>query len=301
MTCWYPIKAYRSQERHPETGRYGITFNPTRALVEGSSLQLPCGRCTGCRADRAEGWAVRIMHEAQLYQANAFVTLTFSDEHLPPDYGVHVRDVQLFMKRLRKAHGSGIRFYACGEYGDLNLRPHYHLILFNHDFADKKLHSSNNGNRLYVSDTLSNLWSFGHATTGDVTYQSAGYVARYAMKKQTGERAASHYRRVHPITGIAHQVRPEFTVMSRRPGVGAAWLKKFKGDVWPSGYVVINGKMKRPPRFYEKTLTEQELESVKRSRKAFARKKRADNTPARLKVREQCQAARLTRLKRNLE
>ena len=65
------------------------------------------------------------------------------------------------MKRLRKKYGSGIRFFHCGEYGDLNGRPHYHAALLNFDFPDKKLYYSNNGFNYYLSESLSDLWPYG--------------------------------------------------------------------------------------------------------------------------------------------
>lgn len=301
MPCYYPLKAYRSQERNPETGRYGVTFNATKALIEGSSLTLPCGRCIGCRLERSRQWALRMEHEAQLYDTNAFVTLTFADDKLPANYSVNVRDTQLFLKRLRKKFAQKIRFYACGEYGDENHRPHYHLILFNHQFADLKLHSRNDrGEPVYISETLTNLWPFGHATTAHVTFETCAYVARYVTKKVTGEQAGANYLRQHPVTKFWHQVEPEFGVMSRRPGLGAHWLDKFRSDVWPSDYIISRGLKMRPPRAYEKALSEEELTAIKRVRAAGQRKNRADNTPARLKVREQVKLSRLSTLKRKL-
>lgn len=304
VTCYHPVRAYRSRERNPETGRYLITFNPVKNLIEGNSISLPCGRCVGCRIARSQEWAMRCVHEAQMHEHNCYVTLTYSNEHLPADYSVHVREWQLFMKRLRKhVGGKKIRSFACGEYGDENLRPHYHAIIFNHDFADKVLWKENrNGDRLYISKSLSQVWPYGHATLGDVTFKSAAYVARYIMKKKTGELPDTlHYTRSHPLTGKIVQVQPEFVTQSRRPGLGTTWFQKFKSDAFPSDFLIVDGKRMKPPRFYLDRLPEDDVEEIKRARKREGLKKKEDHTKERLHVRETILKARINRLKRNLK
>lgn len=302
MPCLKPIRAFRSLSRDTSTGRYGITFNATKALIEGTAIKLPCGQCKGCRIDRAKDWSLRCSHEAQLWKQNCFITLTFSNEHLPKNYSISVRDWQLFMKRLRKSvGGKKIRSFACGEYTpEPNLRPHYHALLFNHDFADRVLFKkSPSGNNIYTSKELEALWPFGFSTTTDLTYQSAGYVCRYSMKKITGDRAADHYIRRHPITGETHKVQPEFATQSRRPGLGAEWLAKFRGDIYPSDFIIMDGKKHRVPRFYTDRLSEEEIERVKRTRKRQSLKHRDNNTPERLAVRETVLSLKLDRLKRD--
>lgn len=302
MTCYHPLKAYRSREVNPSTGRHLITFNPLKNLVEGSSLTLPCGRCIGCRLERSRQWAVRCTHEAQLHTENCFITLTFSNDHLPPDYSVHVRTWQLFMKRLRKELGSKkIRSFACGEYGETNLRPHYHAIIFNHYFPDALLYKTVNGNNLYTSQILSKIWPYGHAILGDVTFESAAYVARYVMKKYTGDQSDAHYTRVHPLTKEIVRVQPEFVTQSRRPGLGAPWLEKYRSDVYPDDFVIARNMKMKPPRFYDQQLTEEELEELKRRRKKTGRQFAADSTPDRLAVRETVKVSKLKCLKRTLE
>lgn len=303
MPCFHPLKAYRSRDKDPVTGRHLVTFNPVKNLIEGNSLKLPCGQCIGCRIDRSRAWAIRCMHESQMHPDNCFINLTFSDEHLPADYSVDVRHLQLFMKRLRKSLPHKIRFFACGEYGDKNLRPHYHALLFNHSFNDLKLWRENKepSKNLYTSATLQSLWPYGFSTIGQVTFQSAAYVARYVMKKVTGARAENHYKRVHPLTLQAVSVKPEFLVQSRRPGLGATWLEKYKADVYPSDFIVYDGRKINMPRFYDLRLKEEEINKLKRDRKKQSLKHLANNTPERLAVREEVQKARLNLLQRNLK
>lgn len=303
VTCYHPIKGFRSLERNPTTGRYGITFNATKALIEGSSLALPCGRCIGCRIDKSRQWALRCHHEAQMHESNCFVTLTYDDQHVPQDYSVKLRDWQLFMKRLRKKYGNGIRFLASGEYGGRFLRPHYHALIFGHDFKDKVLFRTNkSGDRCYTSAELKELWPYGQHELGNVTFKSARYVAGYIMKKMTGTQADAHYTRVSPIDGQTYRVATEFCVMSRRPGLGTSWFDKFRSDAFPSDFLIVDGRKVKPPAFYlDKLVPEDEKAKIQRNRKRFALKQRSNNTKARLAVREEVQQIRAQRLLRELE
>jgi len=207
------------------------------------------------------------------------------------------------MKKLRKSLGSKkIRSFASGEYTDEKQRPHYHAILFNHDFSDKKFFKfTPQKNKLYTSDILSNLWGNGFCTVGNVTFESAAYVARYVMKKYTGPDAEAHYTRIHPLTGKAVTVQPEFVTQSRRPGLGAPWLERFHTDVYPSDFVIERGMRMNPPRFYDQKLTEEELTQLKRRRKAKGVPNKWNGTPERLKVRAAVRDARIKSLKRKLE
>lgn len=240
------------------------------------------------------------MHEAQLHKQNCFLTLTYNDSSLPADYSVHVNVHQKFMKRLRESAGNKLRFFACGEYGDKDLRPHYHYLIFGYRPSDLKLHSRKNNIPLYTSEKITKLWSFGFSTVGELTYQTAAYCARYTVKKIGGEKAAAHYNRVHPVTGQPVQVQPEFAKQSNRPGIGDGWFNTFKSDIYPSDFCVVNEQMHPVPKFYTKKLAEEERHKVKINRKAQSRKQRADNTPARLRVRETVQLAKAALLKRSL-
>lgn len=304
MTCHHPLRAYKSRERNPATGRYLVTFNPVKSLVEGSSFSVPCGRCTGCKIAKAREMSVRCTHEAQMHPANSFVTLTYSNEHLPSNYSVSKTEMQLFMKRLRKSlEPQKVRFFAVGEYGDQTLRPHYHALLFNYRPHDLKYYkTSKSGHPTYISESLSQIWPYGHSDLGSVTPQSAGYVARYSMKKLSGENeiTAQYYTRLHPLTGTYHTVEPEFALSSRRPGLGSTWFDKFKSDCFPSDYIISDGRKVTVPSYYTKKLQEEEQNPIKRKRKAAARKDKANNTPERLKVREEILQSKVKLLKREL-
>ena len=295
MTCYHPIDAWRSASgRDPVTGKWPITFERKNAYLD-MPIQIPCGQCIGCRLERSRQWAIRCVHEASLWPHNSFVTLTYNNYNLPAKGTLVKRDVQLFLKRLRKHFcDQKIRFYMCGEYGEKLQRPHYHLILFNLQFPDKKLFKFNRGYPLYTSDTLSRLWPFGFHTIGDVTFETCAYTARYILKKVNGDLASDHY-----------QGRlPEYTCMSRKPGIAHDWYETWKDDVYPHDYVIIRDGIKcRPPRYYDHLFEIDNKEVYKRVkwRRKYKSSKSPDNSYERLQVRKTVQLSKLRKLIRPLE
>lgn len=255
---------------------------------------------------------MRIMHEASLHEHNWFVTLTYDYDHMPRNESgdivptlVH-RDFQLFMKRLRKKYGQGIKYYMCGEYGEKNNRPHYHAILFNVDFPDKVLHpDSSRGNSLYVSSILDAIWDNGMCVIGNVTFQSAAYVARYVMKKRTGDNffVKQHYQRFDSNTGEIFDVEPEYARMSLNPAIGKDWFKTFKDDVYPSDFHIMNGVKVHPPKYYDILYSREinnNLTDIKEKRIKRAKAKSEEYTPERLAVREKCARSRTKSLRRDI-
>lgn len=204
-----------------------------------------------------------------------------------------------------------IRFFACGEYGSINKRPHYHVILFGFDFLKDRYPWSRINNHLhYRSPTLEAAWPYGHATIASVTRESAGYVARYSLKKAQAwtDTQGSPETRINAQTGEVYEVHPEFIQMSTRPGIGFYWADQFKSDCFPSGFVTIDGqKLPVPPaykRHYAKE-TQPALERAILTAEVAAQKKAAarqdDNTPERRADKEELLHLRATSLKRTLE
>lgn len=305
MACYEPLKGFRSTEKSERTGLPLITFNPLKAINSQLPILFPCGTCVGCRTDKREQWATRCTHEAQMHDTSSFITLTYANEHLPDDYSVDKRVWQLFMKRLRLIIGHKVRFFACGEYGDQNLRPHYHALIFGHSFlADREFHSTTTrGDRQYTSASLSKAWPYGRSLISDFEPALAGYVAGYVMKKIGGEPAATHYLRTHPLTGAPVKVAPEFALQSRNPGIGSTWFEKYKSDAFPSDFIVIEGRQRPVPQYYSRKLIQEELQPIQRKRKArsVTAVKKANNTPERLKVREFIARDRQSRRVRTLK
>lgn len=284
MPCYHPITAY-------QCGNGDVVFSQLKRHDIRKELSLPCGQCIGCRLERSRQWAMRCLHEASFHDANCFITLTYDDAHLPVRPSLDYAEFQRFMRRLRKEMAA--RFFMCGEYGDQTWRPHYHACLFGCDFEDKVLWTTRDSVKLFSSPTLTRLWPFGFSSIGEVNFESAAYVARYCVKKVTGDLAKVHYARSDEAG--SYSLTPEFCHMSLKPGIGKGWFDRFRSDVFPHDYVVINGHKAKPPRYYDKQLGRADpeaLEQVKCTREVQGRKHWANNTDERLAVREAVHAAR---------
>lgn len=290
MPCYGPLTAYYPKATSNDKR---LVFRKDQSET-GIAIKIPCGRCAGCRLEHSRQWAVRCMHEKRMHTASCFVTLTYDDKHLPINRSLVKRDLQLFMKRLRKLYPAGIRFFACGEYGEKTIRPHYHLLLLNSDFADKRLVKTGPEYNLYASATVSKLWPMGNHALGDVNFYSAAYVARYCMKKITGKNAAAHY----------NGREPEFIVMSRRPGIGTSYVQKYSSELYTHDNCIVNGMPSSLPRFYDNKYAslsdtcEARLNLLKIARRR--KLNRADSGTTRLRIREVVTLAKLAQKGRSL-
>lgn len=262
---------------------------------------------------------MRCQHEAQMHDRSCFITLTYSDECRHPDQSLHKSDFQNFMKRLRIAHpDTPIRYVMCGEYGSQTKREHYHALLFGYDFPDRlPIHQGDPLNQLLrgahgalgdmsQSDELDELWTHGRTHVGNVTFQSAAYVARYTTSKLNGPAAETlnpytglkHYERNHLQTGDVVEVLPEYLQASLRPGIGASFYEKYKKDMYPSDEIyvghcpdaakVLRPIFVKPPKYYDKLLERERpdlMAYVADQRKQFAADHADDYTDERLLAR----------------
>lgn len=311
MVCYSPITAWRGRFLTAR-GKRPLVFSRNKALNPHVSTAVPCGQCVGCRLEYSRQWAVRCAHEMRLYDDNCFITLTYDEAHLlsPVTRGipawrrlsVNRREMQLFMKRLRKRYGAGIRVFGCGEYGDKLGRPHYHALLFNHRFEDmKRWKQSSSGEMLYRSAELEKLWPFGFSSVGAATFQSAAYVARYMMKKVRGDLSQKAYAPMCcPSTGEIMERSPEFAFQSQ--SLGKKWFQKFGSDVYPKDHVVMDTVPQKPPKFYDglaEDIHEYHIERIKKARKRAALAK--GEPLERLRVRERVQEQRVALLARSVD
>lgn len=205
-----------------------------------------------------------------MHERSSFLTLTYSDRHMPVGASLDKKHLQDFLKRLRFHSEAPLRYYACGEYGSETLRPHYHLCLFGEDFrSDRKVYkTTREGHILYNSQTLSDRWPFGFAVIGDLNFETAAYTARYVTKKITGPSAQEHYgKRL-----------PEFSLMSRRPGIGDGWLKKNIADI-ERGLCWSAGSLHPIPKFYQKKVNQKKLSKIKYKQKKEASKRLKQTNP----------------------
>lgn len=246
--CTREITAYQN----PSGGRpiFGWEGKKT-GLPE---LKLPCGKCPECCKDYYTGWATRGSRELARWPTSLFITLTYNDEHLPPDNSLRKKDVQDFIKRVKRRFHSTkenpIRQIYCGEYGEHTHRPHYHCLLFNLEFSDKREHyKTPQGHQVYRSKELDDLWPFGFAEFGYATPGSVAYIFKYILKKK------SRKEKLEPLLlerdGITYEVAHEFVEASRNPGIGAHIRET---NSLKKGFLSVNGVRTKLPKYYSEHL-----------------------------------------------
>lgn len=296
MPCYHPMTAFRSRSGRSPNGLWPIVFNVKEGYQD-LPVELPCGKCIGCRLERSRQWAVRCIHENSMHEKSCFITLTYDNEHLNRCKGgsLNKKDFQLFMKRLRKHFkDQQIRFFHCGEYGEKLNRPHHHACIFGINFdEDRILFRQTKDFKLYISQKLRKIWPYGHNTIGDVTFESAAYVARYITKKITGDKAEEHYQ----------GREPEYITMSRKPGIARLWWDKYKKDVLSQDKLIVrNNLTTRPGKYYDNLYhmeNPKDMERIKSIRKSNI--DALENSYERLRVKEKIKQIKFKQLKRTLE
>lgn len=341
MQCFKPNQGYKTLL---PSGKFGFTYNLSNAFFINSipqRMQTPCRTCEACRWKGSRHWCTRLVHEAHYYGIKtAFITLTYQDAFIPQFGALDYKHVQRFFKRLRKSIPNEIRYFGIGEYGDLNLRPHYHAIIFGWDFPDKYVHEVRNGHILFRSPLLESVWtvprgnpfgkdftgqSFGYSSVGSVTAESTGYVAGYSMKKligreernlyvpETGEFILNRYERYDFLNDRIIDVPSEHSFISNgggkskvRGGIGKRWAQEFGvSDLYRKGYTHMpNGYKVGAPPAYHKYLEEVDpelLEKFKKSRQDYVSAHVDKLTPDKVRQERECFLARLKNFKRNLK
>lgn len=277
MACYHPLKGFKVGYTDNGKDKYMITSydvhhvekvhgKPAQACytkevspyitylddIYFDWIEIPCGKCIGCRLAYSRMWADRCMAEATLHDSNWFITLTYDDLHLPhsnicdletgefPFPTLRKRDFQLFMKRLRKNYEDEekIRFFSAGEYGSKTARPHYHALLFGLKLDDLQLYKKTPlGFNLYTSEFVNKAWQYqGHVIIAEVTWETCAYTARYIMKKQSDTAPTVAYASKLKQIGIGATIydelgiEPEFTLMSRKPGIAREFYEQHKLD-----------------------------------------------------------------------
>lgn len=263
MSCYHPwlgVPDYDSSEGEKRTYKLTSAYSPEAKRIYPGAIAIPCGHCIGCRLDYSRSWADRMMLELDHSKKAVFVTLTYDNDNVPfttdenGEFGIftlYKPDLQKFFKRLRKKFsGREIRFYAAGEYGSHTQRPHYHAIIFGlslEDFPDLQLRGKNElGQCHFQSDQLASIWQNGFTLIADVSWKTCAYVARYVQKKVYGS-----------MTYLQDQygAEPEFSLMSRRPGLGAYYIEDHP-DMFDVSQLYVRGYDQpiRIPKYHLKKL-----------------------------------------------
>lgn len=257
--CDSPLTAYRDE--------FGaVVFNEDKAA--GASFPIPCGRCMGCRIRRRQDWTLRGLLEAQMQRRDGFetffFTLTQDEDHAEQWSDLSLRDVQLFVKRLRFRFGPGVRFQSLGEYGGGAGRAHYHQTVFGLQIPDLvPLSKRAARGQWFESAVITELWGRGHVAIALATEQTIAYVASHQTKDLSGTYSESGaFFVVDPLTGEARKRRAPFRTQSNRPGIGARFFEEFGEDLWrnPKGFPV-DGSLRPIPSYFLSKLKERDPEA----------------------------------------
>jgi len=252
MPCLDPIPAVRPLAlvgEEPGRVALGTSFSKLLSLSHqdaeaalSTSLLLPCGSCVGCQITRAREWAIRCSLELQQHPTASFVTLTYSDRHVPPT--LSRGDLSRFMRYMRRSVGK-FRFFGCGEYGERRERPHYHAILFG--TADR--------------EAAERAWGKGFVTMDIVTPARISYTAGYCAKKLGFNRPRGE--EIDYSTGEVYEFQPPFLQMSRRPGIAGDFRRHWRS--WRRS-AIWQGRPFPVPRFlhasYRESASESELAAL---------------------------------------
>lgn len=288
MSCYHPLKGFQIGLTDKDRPNYKICSYDTHHVEFSNGvwsaasseikskycskavydfIEIPCGRCIGCRLDYSRQWADRCMLEMKEHESSYFVTLTYDDAHLPINSYINKetgefgtvstlvkRDFQLFMKRLRKAYAekydNQLRYFAAGEYGSQSLRPHYHSIIFGLKLDDLTFYKCHGGFNYYNSAFLDRCWQHkGFVVVAKATWETCAYTARYIMKKQLGSAAATYKD---------YNLSPEFSLMSRRPGIGRKYFDEHCDTIFDCDFISLatpdGSHQIRPCRYFKKLL-----------------------------------------------
>lgn len=312
MGCYNPLDAYRSEHK-TDNGKSQIVFKRKDGYAH---LQLPCGKCIGCRLEYARQWALRCHCESQMHppEHQHFITFSYAPEHLPKDLSVTrgpKSDFTRFLKRLRYYYeGFQIQFLQCAEYGEESNRPHHHSIMWGFPIDDMVVYSKNRlGQELFTSETINQIWKKGYCIIGKVTLESANYVARYITKKFKGDlgevdpgTGLKPYERYNSQTGEIHTVLPEYLTASRNPSIGKTYHEQFSDDYIHDDTIIVDGKRMFIPDYFT-YLVEKEsrelYEKIKKRRKLAAKKHTKNKSRDRLRVRGQFKTKQIQHFKRD--
>lgn len=240
---------------------------------------VQCRKCIGCLQDRSREWSIRGYFESlKSPKQNYFITLTYNNENLPRNEignpTTIPSTISEFMKALRKkwkikyGWNEKINFIGADEYGSLNNRPHYHIIIFGLPFLNDLIETGEKNElnqKYYQSATLEKLWHRGIVKIGKVNYESISYVTRYTIKK-------SHVPSKNNY--INWNINPEKLHFSK--GIGLEYFKQNYEAIYRDDKVTfITAKGKKtssPPRYFDRKMAELYPDMVQSNKKEREKK-----------------------------
>lgn len=313
MPCYHPKIRIVSTSEKPikgKNGKYyrkGIIEQPNdlhRRLEEikwnpGQHVDIiPCKNCIGCRLEYSREWANRGYLESKMWEENWFVTVTYDNKYLytPEEMttsdgitytndndewkGCLVKkDLHRFIHNVRQKwqrefNHTGIRFMACGEYGETGERPHYHIIFYNMPIPMESLYETKvlNNNVYYKCHLLDECWANkGFIEVSEATWNDIAYTARYITKKINGDQSEDIYAQYGQIK--------EYMVTSRNPGIGKPYFDEHYKEIYKNDEIVVKNTQGtitcKPPKYFDELYEEIDPEGFEKIK--IQRRRRANN------------------------
>lgn len=286
---YHPAKIQKAShilgERLEDTDYRNSNFLESLAHIYGYTT-IPCGKCIGCKLDYSREWANRGYLEAQLWEQNWFVTLTYDEDHIKmiddETATLEPEKITYFMKNLRQImkrefNQDNIRFMACGEYGEERSRPHYHLIIFNLNLPVETFYNPRikNNNCYWQNTIIERSWggirnptkdhnyinpnSIGISNISECTWNNIAYTARYITKKINGDLEKEAY---------SENQEKEFFRVSRMPGIGQTYYEEHKNDIYKLDCITVKNQQgvinSKPPKYFDKLYKQEYPEEFKK-------------------------------------
>lgn len=185
-------------------------------------LTVPCGKCYACLQNKRAARVLRLTNEYLNRPTTFFITLTIDDQSLPSIQSAPKREIQLFLKRLRKRSTSKLSYFVCSELGSHTHRLHFHALIFYHQ------------NTTYDEsfENIIHSWTYGNIQQDYCNDARINYVTKYMLKQINGT---------------------NFCLMSKKPAIGSFLLannqqRKFLKQ---NNYIPLNGYKYPIPRYYK--------------------------------------------------
>lgn len=246
-------------------------------------VTLDCGKCFACRRKKAFNHSFRLMMEAKYYQDHYgtetvnFITFTYDELLLPsidlaPDVICNVteneKEKERFIRALkRKLKYNGytdeqirnIKYYWINEYGEKNLRPHYHCMLFgvnlfqpfekkNPKFDMYNMEYNENNNPQYFSRMLDSIWAKGRVTFAPFTASLANYICKYITKTEDAfQRLKNRYYGILANKGYLQKDINNMLDLIDKPhsfksnNLGKRYLLEHKDEIVKNGKIYLYG------------------------------------------------------------
>lgn len=146
MSCESPIVIPNPNLHLDKVVKKGYAFLKD---TESATINIPCGRCPSCIANKQMQLVQRIQMEAEHFHL-FMCTVTYNNEflpivHLSDGYKIRYADykdpINMF-KRLRKNHSfprDGWRYFMVSERGSKRGRPHFHILFELPKYKDDRI------------------------------------------------------------------------------------------------------------------------------------------------------------------